>query len=176
MKKFFLVVLLLFGLCSCTKANKMKKEMLEYKDFCSTKSNVNITIHLTFYENDTYDFYYNDSSTQNSEYEVKGKEFSHVKTFTNKYKTSVFSSGSGLYRNEKQTLSVYLLHDFGGTEERENKYAYFIFKEYFSNIYYTNDSPDILKNKSYYDKFKNEYGLIELPNEVQPRSNQTSKW
>ena len=71
MKKVFLVILLLFGLCSCTKANKMKKEILEHKYFCRTSEYP--IIHLTFYEDDTYDYYYNDLSIENSEYEIKGK-------------------------------------------------------------------------------------------------------
>lgn len=174
MKKFFLIILLLFGLCGCTKSYKMKKEILEKKEFCGTSS-YEIT-HLTFYDDDTYDYYYNNSSVENSEYEVKGKKFSHVKTFTNKYKDYIFSSSSGLYRNEKQTLSVYSLDDFGGTEEKGNKYVYFIYRGGYANLYFTNDSSDSLKNKSYYDQFKDKYGRIDFSNQIQPRSYKNSVW
>lgn len=174
MKKVFLVILLMFGLCSCTKANKMKKEILEHKDFCGRSEYV--IVHLTFYDDDTYDYYTKDQNNESDikEYEIKGNKFTHLITFTYKYKVSIGPSSLGITHSEKQTLSVYWLEGLENNTIYDN--TYFIYTGSIAHFYYTDDSPDSLKEKSYYDKLKNESGRIELYNIIQPRSYKNSVW
>lgn len=178
LKKLFAIVLvcsLMLSLGGCIfNSNNAENEMLKYQNFNGMAAASNQTVHITFKDGKKYDFYFKIDSDSSTLVELNDKTYQYIETFTNHYYVEEHDGEHTIRYGRNLTYSIFKLNGCVGTYGAyEGKQAYFIYKEGYAILYFTNEAV----NQQHLNQYKNENDRLIIPGiEVQPKSMKNGKW